>query len=58
MIDGARTRDPKDHNLVLYQLSYDHRLLVMIGRFYRSCRKVQGLGFPVFYSIDKPRARA
>jgi hypothetical protein len=23
--DGARTRDPQDHNLVLYQLSYAHR---------------------------------
>ena len=22
--DGARTRDPQDHNLVLYQLSYAH----------------------------------
>ena len=26
MTDGARTRDPKDHNLVLYQLSYSHQL--------------------------------
>jgi oxygen-independent coproporphyrinogen-3 oxidase len=26
VIDGARTRDPKDHNLVLCQLSYDHRI--------------------------------
>ena len=26
MIDGARTRDIQDHNLALYQLSYDHRL--------------------------------
>ena len=25
MIDGARTRDIQDHNLALYQLSYDHR---------------------------------
>ena len=24
--DGARTRDPKDHNLVLCQLSYGHRV--------------------------------
>ena len=24
--DGARTRDPKDHNLVLCQLSYGHHL--------------------------------
>lgn len=23
--DGARTRDIQDHNLALYQLSYDHR---------------------------------
>ena len=22
--DGVRTRDPQDHNLVLYQLSYAH----------------------------------
>ena len=22
--DGTRTRDPQDHNLMLYQLSYDH----------------------------------
>jgi hypothetical protein len=22
--DGIRTRDPRDHNPVLYQLSYDH----------------------------------
>jgi hypothetical protein len=22
--DGTRTRDPRDHNPVLYQLSYDH----------------------------------
>ena len=22
--DGARTRDPQDHNLMLYQLSYGH----------------------------------
>ena len=27
MTDGARTRDPKDHNLVLCQLSYGHRVL-------------------------------
>src|SRR4051794_35061977 len=26
VIDGARTRDIQDHNLALYQLSYDHRL--------------------------------
>ena len=25
VIDGARTRDIQDHNLALYQLSYDHR---------------------------------
>jgi hypothetical protein len=24
--DGARTRDPKDHNLVLCQLSYGHHI--------------------------------
>jgi hypothetical protein len=24
--DGARTRDTQDHNLVLYQLSYTHRV--------------------------------
>ena len=24
MSDGARTRDPRDHNPVLYQLSYTH----------------------------------
>ena len=24
-IDGARTRDIQDHNLALYQLSYDRR---------------------------------
>ena len=24
MIDGIRTRDTRDHNPVLYQLSYDH----------------------------------
>ena len=24
--DGARTRDPRDHNPVLYQLSYGHHL--------------------------------
>ncbi len=23
--DGARTHDPQDHNLMLYQLSYAHR---------------------------------
>jgi hypothetical protein len=26
VIDGARTRDIQDHNLALYQLSYDHRM--------------------------------
>jgi hypothetical protein len=25
VIDGARTRDNQNHNLGLYQLSYDHR---------------------------------
>jgi hypothetical protein len=25
--DGARTRDIQDHNLALYQLSYDRRAL-------------------------------
>ena len=25
VIDGIRTRSPKDHNLVLYRLSYDHK---------------------------------
>jgi hypothetical protein len=24
VIDGIRTRDTRDHNPVLYQLSYDH----------------------------------
>lgn len=31
VIDGARTRDNQNHNLGLYQLSYDHR-----------CRRVEG----------------
>jgi hypothetical protein len=31
VIDGARTRDPKDHNLVLYQLSYDHHEIDLRG---------------------------
>lgn len=26
VIDGARTRDSQNHNLELYQLSYDHHL--------------------------------
>ena len=26
VIDGARTRDNQNHNLGLYQLSYDHHL--------------------------------
>ncbi len=26
MANGARTRDPRDHNAVLYQLSYSHRV--------------------------------
>jgi hypothetical protein len=26
VIDGARTRDIQDHNLALYQLSYDHHV--------------------------------
>ena len=25
VIDGTRTRDIQDHNLALYQLSYDHQ---------------------------------
>ena len=25
VINGVRTRDIQDHNLALYQLSYDHR---------------------------------
>ena len=25
VIDGARTHDSQNHNLELYQLSYDHR---------------------------------
>ncbi len=28
-IDGARTRDIQDHNLALYQLSYDRRTLAV-----------------------------
>jgi hypothetical protein len=24
--DGSRTRDPQNHNLMLYQLSYAHRI--------------------------------
>ena len=27
VIDGARTRDNQNHNLGLYQLSYDHRFV-------------------------------
>lgn len=27
MIDGTRTRDNRNHNPGLYQLSYDHRLI-------------------------------
>lgn len=30
-IDGARTRDIQDHNLALYQLSYDRRTARWIG---------------------------
>ena len=26
MTDGTRTRDPRDHNPVLYQLSYSHHV--------------------------------
>ncbi len=26
VIDGARTRDSQNHNLELYQLSYDHHI--------------------------------
>jgi hypothetical protein len=35
--DGIRTRDPQDHNLVLCQLSYNHRHC----RFYRANRACQ-----------------
>ena len=30
--DGARTRDPLDHNQVLYRLSYNHRTCPRQGR--------------------------
>jgi hypothetical protein len=30
VIDGTRTRDPRDHNPVLYQLSYDHHLRLAV----------------------------
>lgn len=36
--DGARTRDPKDHNLVLYQLSYGHH---QIGSPRKPARRIK-----------------
>jgi ribosome-associated protein len=30
VIDGARTRDIQDHNLTLYQLSYDHHVVTAL----------------------------
>ena len=44
MIDGARTRDIQDHNLALYQLSYDHR---KTPKFYppgATCQRGAGYG--------------
>jgi hypothetical protein len=40
VIDGARTRDPKDHNLVLCQLSYDHHLGIR-SDFIRRCTAIK-----------------
>ena len=40
-IDGVRTRDIQDHNLALYQLSYDRREVVVSTRL---CASLQGPG--------------
>ena len=39
--DGARTRDLRDHNPMLCQLSYDHQAIV---QFYQPAPGVQKLG--------------
>lgn len=31
--DGTRTHDPRDHNPMLYQLSYAHQVAVRDGRY-------------------------
>ena len=41
MTDGARTRDLRDHNPMLCQLSYDHQAIV---QFYQPAPGVQKLG--------------
>jgi hypothetical protein len=38
VIDGTRTRDNRNHNPGLYQLSYDHRCLAR--RWLRQCAEV------------------
>ena len=46
VIDRARTGDNQNHNLGLYQLSYDHRWNKNI-RALLLTRQVYGKGFPV-----------
>lgn len=52
MIDGARTRDSQNHNLELYQLSYDHR----VGG--RSVGKKPGRSRGDFRKIRRPKGVA
>ena len=49
VIDGARTRDSQNHNLELYQLSYDHHLGIE--------RAPGGTGKPDRYSITNQLPR-
>ena len=42
--DGARTRDIQDHNLALYQLSYDHHRPRIIGPIFIG--RVRHVKFP------------
>jgi hypothetical protein len=34
VIDGARTRDNQNHNLGLYQLSYDHHSMIEANLYF------------------------
>jgi hypothetical protein len=48
--DGTRTRDNQNHNLELYQLSYDHHPGRKLGRTARSVnsksRRIGGAAWP------------
>ncbi len=58
MSDGARTRGHKGHNLVLYQLSYAHHVVILYYLKLRNQRSLYSVVYDLSTNIRIPLTQA